>query len=112
MTEQVPTDDSSIDSAASALSAGFGAERYKMRYIAMVARKSRDAPEFFAPLSYGRGKELGHELLLRRGRATMFATDREAWAALEATLKQATAEGDVWPKKFQYAIIEVEEAPN
>ena len=78
----------------------------------MIARKSKEAPEFFAPLSYGRGKELEHGMLLRRGRATMFATEREAWDALEKTLKQATADGDEWPKKFHYTIIEVEDAPN
>lgn len=83
-----------------------------MGYIAMVARKSKEAPEFFSPLSYGRGKEPSHDQLLRRDRATLFATEREAWAALEVTLKKATADGDEWPKKFQYAIIEVEEAPN
>ena len=79
-----------------------------MGYIAMSARKSKEATEFFAPLSYGRNKEPAHDQLLRRGRATMFATEREAWAALEKTLKQATDEGAPWPKKYQYAIIEVD----
>lgn len=83
-----------------------------MGYIPMCARKSKEAAEFFAPLSYGRGKEPAHDQLLRRDRATIFATEREAWAALEATLRQATADGAEWPKNFQYVIIEVEEAPN
>ena len=79
-----------------------------MGYIAMSAKKSKEMPEFFAPLSYGRGKEPEHNQLLRRGRATMFATEAEAWRMLEGTLRQAKKDGDKWPEKFQYAIIEVE----
>lgn len=81
-----------------------------MGYIAVCARKSKGAPEFFAPLSYGRGTEPAHGKLLQRGRATMFATEREAWSALEETLKQAAADGDEWPSKFHYTIIEVVDA--
>lgn len=79
-----------------------------MGYIAMSAKKSKETPEFFAPLSYGRGNEPAHNMLLRRGRATMFATEAEAWRMLEGTLRQAKKDGDEWPEKFQYTIIEVE----
>lgn len=83
-----------------------------MGYIAMSAPKRKEWPEFFAPLSYGRGNELAHTQLLRRGRATMFETEAEAWRMLEGTLRQAKKDGDEWPEKYQYAIIEVESAPN
>ena len=78
-----------------------------MGYIAMSAKKSKETPEFFAPLSYGRGNEPEHNKLLRRGRATIFATEVEAWRMLEGTLRQAKKDGDEWTEKFQYAIIEV-----
>ena len=81
-----------------------------MGYIAMIARKSKVAAEFFAPLSYGRGKEPSQNQLLQRGRATLF--EAVAWRKLEETLKQATADGHGWPNKFQYAIIEVEDGIN
>ena len=38
----------------------------------------------------------------------MFATEAEAWRMLEGTLRQAKKDGDAWPEKFQYTIIEVE----
>ena len=79
-----------------------------MGYIVMSAKKSKETPEFFAPLSYGRGNEPAHTQLLRRGRATMFPTEATAWRMLEGTLKQATADGAEWPKKFQFSVIEVE----
>lgn len=82
-----------------------------IHYIVMCARMSKEAPQFFAPMSYGRGNELAHAMLLRRGRATLFSTEVEAWSALRETLYQAKTDGDKWPAKFQYAIIEVEAAP-
>ena len=77
-----------------------------MGYIVMLANKSKRSSEFFAPMSYGRGEEPAHEKLLWRGRATLFSTEKDAWDALKATLRQATADGDEWPKKFQYSVIE------
>ena len=82
-----------------------------MGYIVMLAKKSKRSAEFFTPMSYGRDEEPAHDQLLRRGRATLFTFEQEAWDALKATLKQATKEGAEWPKKFQYAVIEVE-GPN
>ena len=79
-----------------------------MGYIVMSAPKRKEESEFFAPLSYGRGNEPAHNMLLRRGRATMFATEAEAWRMLEGTLLQAKKDGNEWPEKFQYAIVEVE----
>ena len=79
-----------------------------MGYIAMCGKKSIETLDWWAPLSYGRGNEPAHNQLLRRGRATMFATEAEAWRMLEGTLRQAKKDGDAWPEKFQYAIIEVE----
>ena len=81
-----------------------------MGSTAVCARKSKGAREFFCQMPYRRGTEPAHGKLLQRGRATMFATEREAWSALEETLKQAAADGDEWPSKFHYTIIEVVDA--
>ena len=81
-----------------------------MGYIAMAALQSRKEPEFFAPLSYGRGNEIAHDQLLQRGRAAMFASEKDALAALEKTLQQAIKDGAKWPRMYQYAMIEVENA--
>lgn len=76
-------------------------------WFVAVARKS-DSPEFFAPLSYGRGKEPSPDMLLMRGRATIFPTEIAAWKAAEETCIKASDEGDKWPGKYVFALIEVE----
>lgn len=73
-----------------------------------VAPKRQDFPEFFAPLSYGRDKEVSPELLLMRGRASVFATQTEAWAAAKDTCTLAEADGATWPSKYSFVAIEVE----
>jgi hypothetical protein len=88
-----------------------------MGYIVMSAKLRRqgnyyERPEFFAPLSYGIGDEPSPEQLLRRGRATLFASRSEASAAIHATIKAATEEGATWPKKYGIYLIEVENAPS
>lgn len=83
-----------------------------MGYIVMSAPIRQEAPEYAAPLSYGRATEVAHDQLLRRGRATLFTTLREAMDAMTATINKAKADGDPWPKKFQYLFIEVEDAPS
>ena len=84
----------------------------EMGYIVMSAPAKHDAPEYAAPLSYGRGTEVAHDQLLRRGRATIFRTARDAMDAMTATINKAKADGDPWPKKFQYLFIEAEYAPS
>jgi len=81
-------------------------------YIVMSAPGNKEHPDYFAPLSYGKGAEPQHDLLLRRSsRVIMFDTEHEARTALEKTLRQATADGDKWPKKNQYFILPVESQP-
>jgi hypothetical protein len=88
-----------------------------MGYIVMSAKLRRqgnyyERPEFFAPLSYGKDDDPSPEQLLRRGRATMFASRSEASAAIHATIKVAMEEGATWPKKYGIYLIEVENAPS
>ena len=61
-----------------------------MGYIVMSAPLRKEAPEWFAPLSYGKDGEIAPDQLLRRGgRATMFETPAAANAAIRATLAKA-----------------------
>jgi len=78
-------------------------------WIVAVAPKRQEAPEFFAPLSYGRDKEVSPELLLMRGRATVFETQVQAWKAAQETCIKAEEDGAEWPSKYSFALIEVTE---
>ena len=85
----------------------------EMGYIVMSAPLRKEAPEWFAPLSYGKDGEIAPDQLLRRGgRATMFETPAAANAAIRATLKKARADGDKWPNKYGIYLITVEDAPS
>jgi len=59
-------------------------------------------------LSYGHKGEPFPELLLRRGRATMFSTSMQADIALHKTLNEETKRGKTWPSKFKFKFIPVE----
>ena len=60
------------------------------------------------PLAFGQNDEdMAPDQLLRRGAVQFFDTEEEAMAALERTLKTATAEGAEWPKRFSYAVLQV-----
>lgn len=74
-----------------------------------IAPKRQEAPEFFAPLSYGKGREPAHDMLLMRGRASVFPTEFEAWAAAKDTCTRVEDEGDTWPSKYSFVAIEVTE---
>ena len=83
-----------------------------MGYIVMSAPLRKEAPEWFAPLSYGKDGEIAPDQLLRRGgRATMFETPAAANAAIRATLAKARADGDKWPDKYGIYLLTVEDAP-
>lgn len=75
-------------------------------YTVMCSKKSIATTDWFAPMSYGRRNEPSPEQLLMRGRATLFHTAKEAFDTLEATLKQAKAEGHTWPEKYTYSCVE------
>ena len=60
------------------------------------------------PLSYGRGDEPAHDLLLRRGRATVFLSAQDARDALRQTCKRAEDAGATWPANCWFQIIEAE----
>lgn len=84
-----------------------------MGYIVMSAPLRKKAPEWFAPLAYGRDGEIAPDQLLRRGgRATMFETPAAANAAIRATLAKARADGDKWPEKYGIYLLMVEDAPS
>jgi hypothetical protein len=84
-----------------------------MGYIVMSAPLRKEAPEWFAPLSYGKDGEIAPDQLLRRGgRATMFETPAAANAAIRATLAKARADGDKWPDKYGIYLLTVEDAPS
>jgi len=76
------------------------------RIILLEAKSGRDRTT--EALSYGHDGEPSPELLLRRGRATLFATGAEAEDALTKTLQASTKNGDTWPTKFIFKIVAVE----
>ena len=59
-------------------------------------------------LSYGHADEPSPDLLLRRERATLFASGADAEAALQRSLEISAKNGDIWPAKFKYKIVTVE----
>ena len=84
-------------------------ETKRVGYICMVAPKKKDVtPEYWAPLSYAdHPNQPGQDMLLRRGSATMFVTQQQAWDALKDTLIRSEAEGASWPGKSTFTVIEV-----
>lgn len=76
------------------------------KIILVEAKNARDRTA--EAMSYGYPNEPDPELLLRRGRATLFATGAEAEAALTKTLRTCTELGHLWPKKYRYLIVTVE----
>ena len=83
-----------------------------MGYIVMSAPLRKEAPEWFAPLAYGKDREIAPDQLLRRGgRATMFATPAAANTAIRDTIAKARADGDKWPDKYGIYLLTVEDAP-
>jgi hypothetical protein len=75
-------------------------------YIVMCSKKSIATQDWFAPMSYGRGSEPAPEQLLMRGRATLFASQQEAFDALQASLVKAKEGGSTWPEKHTYSVVE------
>lgn len=58
------------------------------------------------PLSYGRGAEPQPHLLLRRGRVQLFADKATAENHLKVSIANALAKSAVWPKEFDFVILE------
>lgn len=84
-----------------------------MGYIVMSAQLRKEAPEWFAPLAYGKEGEPAPDQLLRRGgRATMFSTPAAANTAIRDTLAKARADGDRWPDKYGIYLLTVDDAPS
>ena len=82
------------------------------KYIVMSAKKSKDVPEFFAPLSYGSHGEPSPHILLRRGaKAALFNTEAEAWKAIEESCKEGKEKGDKWPSMYHFYFCELVEQP-
>lgn len=75
-------------------------------YIVMCSRKSIATMDWFAPLSYGRGKEPAPDQLLMRGRATLFDSERKAMEALQESLLKAKESGGTWMEKHIYSVVE------
>lgn len=79
-----------------------------MTFIIMAQPKRKDADLTTGKtLSYGRDNEPSPGKLLFRGRATPFDTEQLAWDALESSLKLSDGDGETWPKKFQFFLVEI-----
>ena len=84
-----------------------GAEMKTVGYIILIEAKATQDKTSEA-MSYGYPNETDSEMLLRRGRATLFESYEEAEQALKETLLAATAQNSKWPEKFIYKIVPVE----
>lgn len=76
------------------------------KIILLEAKSGRDKTT--EALSYGHPNEPAPDLLLRRDRATLFATGEDAEAALTRTLQASAKNGHTWPAKFRFKIVTVE----
>jgi len=76
------------------------------KIILIEAKAGRDKTA--EALSYGHADEPAPNLLLRRDRATLFATEADAEAALQQSLQVSAKNGDTWPAKFRFKIVTVE----
>ena len=76
-------------------------------YIILIEAKATQDKTSEA-MSYGYPNETDSEMLLRRGRATLFESYEETEQALKETLLAATAQNSKWPEKFIYKIVPVE----
>ena len=76
-------------------------------YIILIEAKATQDKTSEA-MSYGYPNETDSEMLLRRGRATLFESYEETEQALKETLLAATAQNNKWPEKFIYKIVPVE----
>ncbi len=86
-----------------------GAEMKTVGYIILIEAKATQDKTSEA-MSYGYPNETDSEMLLRRGRATLFESYEETEQALKETLLAATAQNSKWPEKFIYKIVTVEAA--
>jgi hypothetical protein len=84
-----------------------GAEMKTVGYIILIEAKATQ-DKTSETMSYGYPNETDSEMLLRRGRATLFESYEEAEQALKETLLAATAQNSKWPEKFIYKIVPVE----
>jgi hypothetical protein len=84
-----------------------GAEMKTIGYIILIEAKATQDKTSEA-MSYGYPNETDSEMLLRRGRATLFESYEETEQALKETLLAATAQNSKWPEKFIYKIVPVE----
>jgi hypothetical protein len=84
-----------------------GAEMKTVGYIILIEAKATQ-DKTSETMSYGHTNETDSEMLLRRGRATLFESYEETEQALKETLLAATAQNSKWPEKFIYKIVPVE----
>jgi hypothetical protein len=84
-----------------------GAEMKTIGYIILIEAKATQ-DKTSETMSYGYPNETDSEMLLRRGRATLFESYEETEQALKETLLAATAQNSKWPEKFIYKIVPVE----
>ena len=84
-----------------------GAEMKTVGHIILIEAKAMQDKTSEA-MSYGHTNETDSEMLLRRGRATLFESYEETEQALKETLLAATAQNSKWPEKFIYKIVPVE----
>lgn len=76
------------------------------KIILIKSKAARDGTA--EALSYGHADEPSPDLLLRRERATLFATGTDAKAALQRSLEISAKNGETWPAKFRFKIVTVE----
>jgi hypothetical protein len=77
-----------------------------VNYIVMCSKKSIATTDWFAPMSYGRDSEPAPDQLLMRGRATLFDSQREAFDALDESLRKSKLGGGAWVEKHTYSVVE------
>lgn len=72
----------------------------------MVLICDNKTPGVGEPADFGLPHETAPELLLKRNRAALFATKREAIDAAKATGKNGTDNNHEWVKKYGFQIVE------
>lgn len=81
------------------------------RFAVMIEVKKYGGETFFEPLAYGLRGQPSPEMLLRRGsRATTWATEDEARAAVKDSLLAWEAAGCKWHHHKQMRILKLEVA--
>jgi len=114
--EQKPVQEPVIDkSAAKRIATLLGREpKRQTEMTSVIIGVKPKSANFWAGMrlfSYGEGDEPAPDMLLDRGRATLFESEAAAMEALRKTLMKADAEGMKWQSRSQFVLIKTVPAP-